>query len=67
MASVCGLDVLASAMDAGARVVLNLGGAPPPAWLEETLGGRRVAIAQTNAGGRVEDRCSSIARSASTA
>jgi sugar/nucleoside kinase (ribokinase family) len=41
--------VVAAAVDAGVDVVLNLGGSPPPRWLETVLDGGRVAVVQTNA------------------
>ncbi|MFI6883894.1 carbohydrate kinase family protein [Streptosporangium canum] len=41
--------ILNAALAAGAEVVLNLGGSPPPSWLAKTLDGRRIAIVQTNA------------------
>jgi len=40
--------LLRAALDAGAEIVLNLGGSPPPRWLAAAAGGRRVSVAQTN-------------------
>jgi sugar/nucleoside kinase (ribokinase family) len=40
--------LLTAALDAGAEIVLNLGGSPPPRWLAAAAGGRRVSVAQTN-------------------
>ena len=40
--------LLGGALDASCYVVLNLGGAPIPPWLEQTLDGRRVDVLQTN-------------------
>jgi len=41
--------VLGAALDAGAEIVLNLGGSSPPQWLTTTIGERRIAVVQTNA------------------
>ncbi|TDD68409.1 carbohydrate kinase family protein [Actinomadura darangshiensis] len=41
--------VMAAALEAGCQVIVNLGGSPPPAWLAETLRGRRIRALQTNA------------------
>lgn len=42
------LRVVEAALEHGAAVVLNLGGSPVPAWLVETVAGRRVRFLQTN-------------------
>jgi sugar/nucleoside kinase (ribokinase family) len=41
--------VLEAALDAGCDIILNLGGSPPPDWLQETTRGRHVGVVQTNA------------------
>lgn len=41
--------VLDAALNAGCEVVLNLGGSPPPAWLQDAARQQRLAVLQTNA------------------
>jgi sugar/nucleoside kinase (ribokinase family) len=41
--------VLEAALEAGCDVVVNLGGSPPPNWLQAATGGRLVGVVQTNA------------------